>query len=132
MTILPIKQSNLIWKDILSGELESECKPLLKWKSFSSTFFLEAFFQSSQQGSISPTFSSQLLRQQVYADLTSAQRRAFSIEVECIFQLGAMVKLGVILLVKLNGAYWCQRMLTGTFELCTIRLVKLTPDVIGG
>jgi hypothetical protein len=38
-----------------------------------------------------------------------------------------MVKLGVILLVKMNSAYWHQRASTGAFALCAIRLVKLTP-----
>jgi hypothetical protein len=37
------------------------------------------------------------------------------------------VKLGVILLVKLNGAYWRQRRTTGAFALCTKRMMKLTP-----
>ncbi len=38
-----------------------------------------------------------------------------------------MVKLGVILLVKLNSPYWRQRMTTGAFGLCAKRLMKLTP-----
>ncbi len=36
------------------------------------------------------------------------------------------MKLGVNLLVKLNGAYWPQRMTTGAFTLCAKMLMKLT------
>jgi hypothetical protein len=39
-----------------------------------------------------------------------------------------MVNLGVILLVKLNGTYWRQRMTTCAFALCAKRLMKLTPE----
>jgi hypothetical protein len=39
-----------------------------------------------------------------------------------------MVKLGIILVVKLNGTDWHQRMDIGAFALCAIRLVKLTPE----
>jgi hypothetical protein len=45
-----------------------------------------------------------------------------------------MVKLGIILLVKLNGAYRRLRMTTGTFLLCAKMLMKLTlgGEVEGG
>ena len=42
--------------------------------------------------------------------------------------MGVMVKLRIILLVKLKGAYWCQRLTTGAVALCAKRLMKLTPD----
>ncbi len=41
-----------------------------------------------------------------------------------------MVKLGVILLVKLNDAYWHQRMTTNAFVLSVKKLVKSTPGEI--
>jgi hypothetical protein len=38
-----------------------------------------------------------------------------------------MVKLGIILLVKLNSGYWRQKMTNSALALCAKRLMKLTP-----
>jgi hypothetical protein len=45
------------------------------------------------------------------------------------FLVGRNGEVGHNFVGELNSAYWCQRMTTGTFELCTKRLVKLTPGV---
>ncbi len=86
--------------------------------------------RSCNLGSILPTFYAQLLRLKVYADLNGARQREYSKEFERIFWLGITVKLGIILLVKLNGAYWRQRMTTNTIALCAKRLVKSTPGLV--
>ncbi len=75
-----------------------------------------------RQGSMSSTFYQQLSCQQVYTNLTGARRKAYSVEVQRIFQPFIVIKLSIFLLVKLNGAYWHQRMTTRV-----IRLMKLTP-----
>ncbi len=55
-------------------------------------------------GSISSAFYKELLRQS-YTNRTGAQRRVQNVRVENIFQPCLLVKFGVFLLVKLNGAY---------------------------
>jgi hypothetical protein len=56
-------------------------------------------------------------------------RMAYSVEVEGIFLLCVIVKLGIVLLVKLNGTYHHRRMTTSAFVLCAKMLMKLTLDV---
>jgi hypothetical protein len=80
------------------------------------------------QESISPTFYTQLLHHLVYADHTGARCWVYSVEFERIFWLGVMVKLGILLLVKLKGTYFHQRMTTDAIAGCAKRLVKLTTE----
>ncbi len=100
------------------------CRPQ---KFYKITYVWPYDSRCTPQGSISSTFYRQLLHQQSYAIPTGTQRRAQSVKVERIFQPCVLVKLGVFLLVKPNGACW-QRMTTSSFALCAIRLEKSTLD----
>ncbi len=56
-------------------------------------------FNLSQPGVNQP-----FLCHQVYIELTGALRKAYRVKVESEFQLSERTKLGIVLLVKLNGA----------------------------
>jgi hypothetical protein len=58
---------------------------LIFFINFSHLNYLSAHAANGDEGLISPTFYAQLLNLQVYANLTGARCRAYSIEVERIF-----------------------------------------------
>ncbi len=62
---------------------------------------IRTYTQKERDKTVSSLFYQQLLRQQVYSDLSDARRKAYNIKVEHKFQLSGLTKLGVVLLVKL-------------------------------
>ena len=82
------------------------------------------------QGSILPSFYEQLLRQLIYAELTSIRLRAYSVKVWRNFKFYAQVELGAVLLVKLNSIFLRKTLCVSTFLLCASGLVKLTPEYV--